>query len=66
MRAQEHDVFDDEMGSESISNENQQDDEDPTGEMDSDPISTAEHSIPSDAPDFDENEASNAQEQTHD
>jgi segregation and condensation protein B len=39
-------------------------------ENENEPISTvamtAEHSTPSDAPDFDENEASNAQEQTHD
>jgi len=51
MRAHEHDVLD---ADEDESEPN------PTVAM------TAEHSTPSDAPDFDENEASNAQEQTHD
>jgi segregation and condensation protein B len=51
MRAHEHDVLD---ADEDESEPN------PTVAM------TAEYSTPSDAPDFDENEASNAQEQTHD
>jgi len=58
MRAHEHDVLDD----------LQEDDASgPThDEATTTVATTAEHSTPSDAPDFDEDEASNAQEQTHD
>ena len=51
MRAHEHDVLDA--------------DED-ANEPNSTVVMTAKHSTPSDAPDFEEDEASNAQEQTHD
>jgi segregation and condensation protein B len=51
MRAHERDVLDED--------ENE-------SEPNSTVAMTAEHSTPSDAPDFDENEASDAQEQTHD
>ena len=55
LRAHEHDVLDDDDASEQTHNE-----------ATSTVATTAAVSNPSDAPDFDENEAGNAQEQTHD